>query len=123
MQLSFTSQLMRLSLPVLSLLFLASCGAPDFSSEAPANGTADMAQEAAPSESSGPTGGSAALLTEASAAPKVPTRLTKRAELSLTVNSTEQAAAAVSQILQDQQGDLLSLQDQQPDYAAIASKF
>ncbi|NEQ31854.1 MAG: DUF4349 domain-containing protein [Leptolyngbya sp. SIO4C5] len=99
----------RLIIPVLSLLVLASCGSAELTSERAAEeiaADAPMAQEAAPAE------GSAALLADTTAAPTAPPQLAKRASLSLTVDSTEAVAEQVSQILQAQQGDLLSLQDQ-----------
>ncbi|MCW5314653.1 DUF4349 domain-containing protein [Nostoc sp. KVJ3] len=59
---------------------------------------------------------SSSLKTEAEAAPIARSRpqLIKKAAISLTVNSVDRAIEAVSQIINQQQGDLIGLKQQQP---------
>ncbi|MGP1374450.1 MAG: DUF4349 domain-containing protein [Almyronema sp.] len=111
MPLSFSAKSTRLLVPVLSLLALVSCSAANVTSEIASE---EMAADAPAASQAAPAEGSAALLADTTAAPAAQPRLAKRANLSLTVDSAEQTAEKVSQIMQTQQGDLLSLQDQQP---------
>ncbi|HAG85328.1 MAG TPA: DUF4349 domain-containing protein [Cyanobacteria bacterium UBA12227] len=97
---------------LLGSLVLASCGAPD---------NLDVSQQLAmPNPAAAPEGGKA----ETSNAPdssqptnKVPQsspQLVKTAEISLLVNSIDEALEESSKIVQQQQGDVLGLQDDKP---------
>jgi hypothetical protein len=97
---------------LLSLYSMAGCAAvPQFSETA-----GDVAREAAPADAMA-NSATAAKVTAPEAAP-VATRqpqLIKRANLALTVSSVDESLEAVATVVQTQQGDILDLQDHQPE--------
>lgn len=99
-------------LPILGLILLASCGASSVPTE---TGDISLAPPTAEAESADGNGGagSAALLANTSAVPAIRSALIKQANLSLTVESVDESLESISEILVDQRGDLLELQDEQ----------
>ncbi|MEO1401094.1 MAG: DUF4349 domain-containing protein [Cyanobacteria bacterium J06635_1] len=101
---------------IVGLYGLTGCAGVPTSSE----GAADMAMEA-PMDASTDEGAPATAAEIVSPAPSTPVtqtaqpHLIKRANLSLTVDSVDDALNQVSSILRQQRGDILDLQDHQPE--------
>lgn len=91
---------------LLGSVILASCGAPppemaQSSAPVPATQEASVTKESAPDKAN----------QGANQAPQSRPKLVKMAEIALVVNSLEDTLPAVSQLIQQQQGDLLKLED------------
>ncbi|HEY9813472.1 MAG TPA: DUF4349 domain-containing protein [Candidatus Sericytochromatia bacterium] len=103
------------SCAILGTIVLTSCAsATNTAGQAPMS--APMPEKAA--ESSADVGGSNNMALDAAKTAPAPvsrSQLVKKAELALRVNSIDKSIHAVSQLIQKQQGDLLSLESNKPD--------
>lgn len=100
-------------------MLLSSCGsASDRSASAPQQAPMSSPAAEAPTEDSAGISNKVARVGEvAVAAQEVPAslpQLVKKAEIALRVNSVEKTIRAVSNVIQQQQGDLLGLEDRKP---------
>ena len=95
---------------LLGSLILASCAPSNTShqeAQAPAPGSADMAKPAVPNQ---PTQG-------ANKVPQPRPQLIKTAEIALVVKSIDETLRQASELIKQQQGDVLGLQDMKPEKA------
>lgn len=106
----FVSRFQRPLLGALALGVLVGCGAaPQISSDQTAEVLAPAEEAASPAAEAGGT--AAAQLADVNTVPQQPPRLVKRASLVVQVDDLETAIAAVEDLLVQQQGDLLRLED------------
>ena len=105
------SWLSGLTLPTLSLVLLASCGASNVPTESGDMSMAPIVEAESAEVDAGE--GRAALLADTAEVPAMRSTLVKQATLSLTVESVDETLDSIAEILITQRGDLLELRDEQ----------